>query len=359
MNQTFDMRLDIKPPAQRPNKPAVNKAETSASDSSFQKTLKDATSSKQPVNKVEAGKPVGGKTEGRLDADMIPQEDTVDLQNAAAMMAATMMPVIVMPEQMQVQPEPETQVSQVLTVDVSAVTSDMTQQGTVQQPVELQQMEQAAPEQQIKPIEVHTMEQQAVTAEPQANAAQKITEPQTAVVEDGQDKTPAVVTEAGAAAQPARPLFEQVEATPIKVAEPVQADTPEFPVQLAKQINTAAVEGANTIEVQLTPYELGKITIRLTMTEDGMQISMHSANSKTVRLLAEHAANIGALVEQNQSGTVSVSVEHEQPNAQQNQYAQQERQGNGQQQQQQGNRHAQAQNDDFIQQLRLGLAGLA
>ena len=362
MNQAFDMRLDIKPAAPRPNKPAANKADKPASDSDFHKTLENATSSKQPQqDKVQDGASNMQKPDTQTE-DGIMQEDTIDLQNAAAMMAAAMMPAIVMPEQTE---EPVVvEVPQFVIADTEGLAPVMVKDTAQQQPVVettssvMQQMEQV-PEQQSQPMQqVHTAEQKtAVAVEQQADAAPKIVEPQGTAMQEGQDKNTAVVTEAGAAVQPERPLFEQVETTPIQVAEPVRAEEPEFPAQLAQRIDKAAAQGANTIEVQLTPHELGKITIRLTVTEEGMQISMHSANSKTVGLLAEHAANIGAIVEQNHSGVVSVSVEQEQQ--QPDQYAQQEHQGNGQQQQQQQeHRHAPPQNDDFIQQLRLGLAGL-
>lgn len=368
MNQAFDMRLDIKPAAPRPNKPAVNKADKPASDSDFHKTLENATSSKQPQDNQIQGEASGmqkpvEKPEVQTE-NGITQEDTVDLQNAAAMMAAAMMPAIVMPEQT-VEPEVEQAPQMMVIADTEGVAPVLVTE-TVQQPAAettaqpvMQQMEKI-PEQQSQPMQQvpAAVEQQTTVAVEQkpAEAAPKIAEQQTAVMQEGQDKNTAVVTEAGAAIQTERPLFEQVQATPIQVAEPVRAEEPAFPAQLAQRIDQAAVQGVDTIEVQLTPHELGKITIRLTVTEEGMQISMHSANSKTVGLLAEHAANIGAIVEQNHSGVVSVSVEQEQ---QQDQYAQQEHQGNGQQQQQQqGHRHAPPQNDDFIQQLRLGLAGL-
>lgn len=373
MNQAFDMRLDIKPAAPRPNKPAPNKPDKSASDSDFHKTLENATASKQPQQdeQVQGGvssdmqqKPVENPQAQTEDGVM--QEDTIDLQNVAAMMAAAMMPAIVMPEQME-QTGTE-QAPQMVITDVEGLAPVMPAETVMPQqeitqaaaaPV-MQQVEQSVQQQQpqSQPIQQTEAEpQMKVTVEQQPENAPKIGQPQAAAVQEGQDKNTAVVTEAGAAVQTERPLFERVEATPIQVAEPVRADEPAFPAQLAQRIDKAAAQGVNTIEVQLTPYELGKITIRLTVTEEGMQISMHSANSKTVGLLAEHAANIGAIVEHNHSGSVSVSVEQEQQ--QPDQYTQQEHHGNGQQQQQQQeHHHAPPQNDDFIQQLRLGLAGL-
>ena len=366
MNQTFDMSLNIKPVAPQPKKPAANKSEKPANDSEFHKTMKDVASSKQPQNQVESGKTDSSKLEPQFEESMVPQEDTVDLQNVAAMMAATMMPMIVMPEQVEVQQPVSVAEApiQMVVAETPVLTPVEIQQPTVQAMPAQQQQQQVQPqveEQQIQPAEVQiqTQSQSAQTVD-QQQIGEKSAQPQVSKVQEGQDKNAAVVTDAGAAAHSARPLFERVEATPIQVAEPVRADQPEFPVQIADKISKAVNQGANTIEVQLTPYELGKITIRLTMTEEGTQISMHSANAKTIRLLTEHAANIGAVVEHNQPGTVSVTVEQDQPNAQQQQqYAQQEHQGNGQQQQQQGNRHAPAQNDDFVQQLRLGLASLS
>lgn len=378
MNQTFDMRLDIKTAAPRTNKPAVKKADKPASDSDFHKTLENATAPKQQPkeNSVQKEQPSAQKSavskpEAQTEKGVM-QEDTVDLQNVAAMMAATVMPTIVMPEQT-TEPVMEEAVQSVFAAGTEELTPAA--QTVVQDTMQRQPKDQktAAPVLQQKQQAVQTTEQQGQSMQQVRSATEqqtsvtdvkqqgdftsKLAESQGNAMQKGQDTNTAVVTEVGAAIQPEKPLFENVEATPIQVAEPVHTEEPDFPMQLAQRIDQASAQGVDTIEVQLTPHELGKITIRLTATEEGIQISMHSANSKTVGLLTEHAANIGAMVEQNHSGVVTVSVEHEQ---QQNQYAQQEHQGGGQQQQQQQqHRHAPPQNDDFIQQLRLGLAGLS
>lgn len=363
MNQAFNMHLEMKPAMTQPKKPAPSKVDKPAKDSDFRKELENATTTKQPENKAEGTmpqmqKPSAEKPSIQPENGALQQEDTIDLQNVAAMMAATMMPMVLVPEEnVQVMPE-ETAPMAIDPTLTTLVPEQQTQlQGEMMQTAPLmQQTEETPVEQQVKPVEVHTEQQQTATVEQQVKPEHKTAAHQeTVTVSQGQDERIAVVTEASAAIHVERPLFDKVEATPIQVAQPVRADQPEFPVHLAARIDNAAMQGQNTIEVQLTPYELGKITIRLTVTEDGTQISMHSTNSKTVRLLAEHAANIGAIIEQNQQGPVSVSVEQEQ-----SQYTQQEHHGNGQQQQQQQERRQDhPKNDDFIQQLRLGLAGLS
>ncbi len=355
-NQAFNMHLEMKPAMTQPKKPISSKADNAAKDSDFRKELKNATTPKRPGNKAQSTKPRMQKPSVPSENGAAQQEDTVDLQNVAAMMAATMMPTILIPEENVIMSE-ETAQMVIDSALTPIVTEQQTQpQGEVQTGSLMQQTEEVPVEEQVKPIEVHADKQQTATVEQEVKPEHKTVLHQANTANQGQEERTAVVTEASAAVHVERPLFDKVEATPIQVAQPVHADQPEFPVHLASRIDSAAMQGQNTIEVQLEPYELGKITIRLTVTEKGTQISMHSANNKTVRLLAEHAANIGAIVEQNQQGPVSVSVEQEQ-----SQYAQQERHGNGQQQQQQQQERRQdhPQNDDFIQQLRLGLAGLS
>lgn len=360
MNQAFNLQIDVKPAMTQPKRPAPAKTDKPVADSDFRKELENATTSKQPANKAEDVKSEMQKPEMQNPPTesgngSVQQEDTIDLQNVAAMMAATLMPTIVVPEEA-VQVVPEETVQIVINPALTpAITEQQTQPQDGNQMLSMmQQVEEVPMEQQVKPVEVQA-EQQTVTVEQQAKPEHKTTFQQVATVKQGQEDNTAVVTEASAAAQVERPLFEKVEATPIQVAQqPVRADQPEFPQHLAARIDSAAMQGQNTIEVQLEPYELGKITIRLTVTDEGTHLSMQSANTKTLRLLADHAANIGAIIEHNQQGPVSVSVEQEQ-----SQYTQQEHHGNGQQQQQQQQRHQDhPQNDDFIQQLRLGLAGL-
>lgn len=156
----------------------------------------------------------------------------------------------------------------------------------------------------------------------------------------------------------ARPLFRDVETVPVKVGETPMADTtrPDLDAKLAKQIGTAMEDGAQQMKLQLTPENLGTLTIDLTRTQDGaLQVVLHTTTEKAANLLSQHAENLGALLHNGTQGTVQVEVQRQEQNQQ---FQQQNQQQN--QQQGQGQQHSRRQQsgEDFLQQLRLGLVTL-
>ena len=76
------------------------------------------------------------------------------------------------------------------------------------------------------------------------------------------------VTDASVGAQP---LFQRETATPVKVAdpEPVYAEEPEAPQQLAAKLSQALERGDSMVQLQLTPESLGKLTVEITRTAQG------------------------------------------------------------------------------------------
>lgn len=83
--------------------------------------------------------------------------------------------------------------------------------------------------------------------------------------------------------------------------------------------DTVRAELKNTgdkVEIQLKPEHLGKITIELTQTAGGIGLLIHADNAKTASLLAQHAGNLGALLEDRTGQHVQIQVpqqEHQQP----------------------------------------------
>lgn len=373
---SVDMRMDIKPVSTKPTTSTSTKTESSTSKSDFKKTLEDtAQSSEQAsVQQPEAGTQENPSVPQESGAETPASEDIGNMNDAAAMLAAMMLPIVVVTDEQQ--PVAATgMVEQIgdVTAQTTAVANGLTEQvtetvGQQMQPTQTKQVDVNATAQTTQtaevaqPVQTASAQQTSGQQDAQQNLSDQSSHTEQTTVINSQQPTAtkeevpqAVVTEASAQVQTARPLFEQVESVPVQVGQPVQADSPEMPMQLGERIEQAVQQGQNTIEVQLTPQELGKITIRLSVGEEGTLVSLHSANAKTVSLLSEHAANIGAIVEQNHPGTVSVRVEQEQANAQQ-QYTQQEHSNqNGGQQQQQQRHQAPPHNDDFVQQFRLGL----
>lgn len=195
--------------------------------------------------------------------------------------------------------------------------------------------------------------------------AEKPVARQTAEAEDGKT-VEGDVTDRQSAAVEARPLFQKAEA-PIKVGEPEVVDTTkgDMDAQLAGQVEKALAQGSERITLKLTPENLGTITLEMTRNAEGvLNVAIHTGSEKTLGLLSRHAESLGALLQSQTQAPVNVEVQHTQEN-QQSQYQQQGQQqqqeqqsgdSQGHQQQQQSRQRHEVQ--DFLQQLRLGLAPL-
>ena len=157
-------------------------------------------------------------------------------------------------------------------------------------------------------------------------------------------------------------LFQDVDGTPIKVGEPFELDTrdADMDVQLADAIRSAAIQDLRQLEVQLSPENLGTVTIKLTQTSDGvLSVIMHTSNAKAAALLSEHLDGLSqALQSFSQGQEIRVAVQYNEE-SQQSQYQQADPDGhNGQQRQQEHHPEEQESGEDFVQRLRLGLVGV-
>lgn len=161
-----------------------------------------------------------------------------------------------------------------------------------------------------------------------------------------------------------QPLFREAEA-PVKVGAPevpVRTEDGDLDSQMAGRVREAIEQGAERIEVKLTPRSMGEVTVELTRTSDGaLHVTLHATTERGASLLGEHANSLSALLQSGTQAQVSVEVQRPQE-LQQPQQSQQQpndqgwdndgRQGNPQQESRQ-QRHQESQ--DFLQQLRLGL----
>ena len=145
----------------------------------------------------------------------------------------------------------------------------------------------------------------------------------------------------------------------VKVGENAQINDPEMAQKLADKMLTKFSQNQNEFEIQLTPKELGKITIKLMMENGQAHISMFAENAKTMSLLAEKAKELGAIIQQHTGNQTNVEVVDQKTMENQNQNKEQKGDGFARQQQEQQRQHQerlrQEQSRDFIQQMRLGL----
>lgn len=236
-----------------------------------------------------------------------------------------------------------------------------TQAQTAQAPVQNNQPETQAPVQ---------------TVQGQAEAQQPVV--QTAQTDDGQQadarqsegrssgaatvskpQTEAEVTQTQTAPVAEQPLFRQVENTPVKVGEAAPLDTTaqDFDAQAAKTIAQALEKGSQKVELKLSPANLGSVTVELTRTAEGViHVVLTAEREQAMKLLADHAGQLGSLLQNTTTADVRVEV----PQNQQGRQAWQEGQNHQQQgqHQQQHQQNGQQEQDSFLQQLRLGLIGL-
>lgn len=156
------------------------------------------------------------------------------------------------------------------------------------------------------------------------------------------------------------PVFEDVKAVPVKVGEaPRAAKAAEQPVeeQIAPKLTEALQSGETRVELQLTPENLGKVTVEMTWSDDkGLVVQIHAENRETQNLLNRNTANLAELLGRETQREVRVEVPRQEESQRQDLYEQQQQQHR--QQQQERRQKQAASNEDFIQQLRLGLIPL-
>ena len=142
------------------------------------------------------------------------------------------------------------------------------------------------------------------------------------------------------------------------MGEAPKAEKPEMPVeeQIAPKLTEALQKGETRVEVTLTPENLGKVTVEVTLREDGtLHVALHAESSQTRGLLERSADNLMAMLGRDARQEVQVEVPRQQESQQQNFYDD-GRQGRGQQEHgQQERRQEQRSGEDFLHQLRLGL----
>lgn len=169
----------------------------------------------------------------------------------------------------------------------------------------------------------------------------------------------------GEAAELSQPVFRDAETAPVKVGEAqrtVDTQEPDMDGKLAAAIRQATEEGAQRLELKLSPANLGSITIEMTRDVSGaLQIVLHAATGRAESLLTAHLDGLhAALQNYGQGQQVHVEVQRGQESQEQHMFQQADPDGQGQhhQRQQQKREETPERSEDFLQRLRLGLISL-
>lgn len=153
------------------------------------------------------------------------------------------------------------------------------------------------------------------------------------------------------------PVFEDVKAVPVKVGEAPKAAEQPVEKQIAPKISEALANGETRVEIQLTPENLGKVTVEMTWSRDGsLVVQMHAENRGTQDLLARNTHELAQMLGREAQQEVRVEVPRQEESQRQDLYEQQ--QEHHQRRQQEQRRKQETGGEDFLQQLRLGLIPL-
>lgn len=344
--------------------PAAKKGESSAQKDGFQKLLEQkqtdsaprqekAETPQKPQDAQSAEKPQEADASQEVQAAPKSEKELED-QMALAAMAMLQNPVV--PVEQAMTPEVQAEAA----VDVSAPLAAETLLTPEEQSF-VPEAEQPAAE--VPAEEGQTLDQ-AVRAEelPQAIEAPEAareTEGRTVEVKVETGEAPEAETadteETPQGAETETPVFEDVRAVPVKVGEaPKAPETQKAPEeQIAPRLTEALQNGETHVELQLTPENLGKVTVEMTWSKDGgLVVQLHAENRETQNLLSKNSSGLEQLLGREVQQEVRVEVPRQEESQRQDLYEQQQEHHRHQQQEQRRKRES---GEDFLQQLRLGL----
>lgn len=235
-------------------------------------------------------------------------------------------------------------------------------------------------EQQLQQL-THNMELMENAKDPEADAMLELTDPtaehspvellekaveqqtgkaaeQTVEEAKPQEKDEEVQVELLDVEQGPRQIFHDVKAAPIKVGEAPEAEQPQ---NVAQQIDAglaqALQKGESLVRIQLTPENLGEVTVEISRSAEGvLKVALTASSADTRELLQRHAGDLQGMLSSRTQQSVEVNVQRQQESQQNQQHSYDGHNGHaqdGQDRRRQQREHTSP--EDFMQQLRLGL----
>ena len=356
--------------------PAAKKGEQSGQKDGFQKLLEQKQTEASPAPKQEKGEPAQKPQDAQsaqktqeAEEPRQPQtglKDGKELEEQMVLAAMAMLQNPVVPvgqETMAPEVQAEAAADEVAILAAETLAAPETRSFAPQP--EQQTFETAVEDGESQTVDQALAEERPQTV--QAPEAAQETEGRTVEikVERGESGSKdAEAAQADETAQPqggeaGTPVFEEVKAVPVKVGEAPKAPEAEQPVekQLAPRIHEALANGETRVELQLTPENLGKVTVEMTWSKDGgLVVQLHAENRGTQELLSKNTTGLEALLGREAQQEVRVEVPRQEESQRQDLYEQQQEQHQRRQQEQRRKRESGG--EDFLQQLRLGLIPL-
>lgn len=374
---------------QTPQIPQVAKKGEPAEKDDFQKLLEqkqntqEAPKQEKPETVEKDAQPVqDGKEPQEAEAETQPVvKSGKELEDQMALAAMAMMQNPVVPVEQVTAPEAQAAVVEAAPVAVElavdpegSVLTPETEETVVPQEAEnvventLQAPDAETPETIEAPEAAQAAEDRTVEVEVKVVETGRPQETETAAPEKVADTAERPAEEDTPELQDAEmaetPVFEDVKAVPVKVGEapkaeaaPETAKAPEE--QIAPKLTEALANGDTRVELQLTPENLGKVTVEMTFGKDGgLVVQLHAENRETQNLLSKSTNHLAELLGRETQQEVRVEVPRQEESQRQDLYDQQQKHHQQQQQQREQHRRQAASGEDFMQQLRLGLIPL-
>ncbi len=155
----------------------------------------------------------------------------------------------------------------------------------------------------------------------------------------------------------------KVEVQEMKPQEPVRIQVPqpeELPEKVTDQLMAKISEGIKEFEIHIEPVNLGKIAVKILYQAGQTTVSIMCSEKRTLDILGRNAGEIGQIIDKNLGGTTTIVVDKQESDyLNQTRDENQQNGQNGEQEQQEGRKKEEGVDDaqDFLQKLRLGLAG--
>ncbi len=342
------------------------------SENSRKDVSKETNTEKQPeaVNEQtkEEPKEVNGAKE---ETEEVVTEENVQTNGllAAFQLAQNFKPEMI-------QAEPETVPVEAMPVEemvpeetVQPVISEL--EGMIEAPVqaaEVQmgenlQVQQMQPEksvvEDVKPQAEQTVQEVQISEKPQTLNQQKTDTSNQESMAQHEDSHPAEQT---VQIQNPEPSV-KVEVQEMKPQEPVRIQVPqpeELPEKVTDQFMAKISEGIKEFEIHIEPVNLGKIAVKILYQAGQTTVSIMCSEKRTLDILGRNAGEIGQIIDKNLGGTTTIVVDKQESDyLNQTRDENQQNGRNGEQEQQEGRKKEEGVDDaqDFLQKLRLGLAG--
>ncbi len=351
--------------------PAAQKGDAAQKDG-FQKLLEQKADAKTEPRQGKADAPQdpksaqsGGKevqeTDQPQEAQAV-QEDPKELEKQMALAAMAMLQNPVVPAEQAISPTPEVQaeaaVDEVVSVAAENVLTPEARSFAPETgkaaPIPVEGGEAQAADQTLAEELPQTIEPAEAAQETEGRTVEvKVETGRTEEAADSGEDTPELQD-----AEVETPVFEDVKAVPVKVGEAPKTEMKQ-PVeqQISHRLTEALQNGETHVELQLTPENLGKVTVELTLSKDGgLVVQLHAENRETQSLLSKNTAGLEALLGRETAQEVRVEVPRQEESQRQDLYEQQQQQHR--QHRQEERRRQETDSEDFLQQLRLGLIPL-